>query len=416
MRFYFPDSSDQIDPSFDFVSEERSPLRIRQRDDRYAHEVLSPSPYQGLLVSKAMIDSHGGAGRYSAQQRQRFFRVGVRKFFRLDEVDGPRIETLGDCGAFTYVNDPVPPYTADEVIDFYEQTGFDAGVSVDHVIPVFDDSGQMELVDSPWKDRYKLTLKLAEEFLDRHRERGCSFEPVGVAQGWSPSSYAEAVSRLQEMGYERIAIGGLVPLKTPEILAVLEAVSEAREPATELHLFGVTRCEHVSSFRRYGVTSFDSTSPFRQAFKDETDNYYSLDGAFIALRVPQVEGNAKLQARIRSGQVNQELARRLEQGALEALRGFERGDLDLEQAVSALCEYQELHDARKDRSGQYGETLAAAPWRDCGCEVCQAVGIEVVLFRGTERNKRRGFHNLYVFAQRLEREVERSDEAMLAAA
>ena len=44
MRFYFPDSQDQIDPSFDFETEERSPFRIRQRDDRYAHEVLSPPP------------------------------------------------------------------------------------------------------------------------------------------------------------------------------------------------------------------------------------------------------------------------------------------------------------------------------------------------------------------------------------
>src|SRR4051812_20474304 len=157
-----------------------------------------------------MIDRHGGAGRYSAQQRQRFYRVGVREFFRLDAVTGPRIETLGDCGAFSYVNDHVPPYTADQVIDFYEQTGFDAGVSVDHVIPIFDDSGQLELVDSPWKQRYELTLKLAEEFLDRHRARGVSFEPVGVAQGWNPASYADAVRQLQELGYKRIAIGGLV--------------------------------------------------------------------------------------------------------------------------------------------------------------------------------------------------------------
>ena len=42
MRFYFPDSQDQIDPSFDFETEERSPFRIRQRDDLYAHEVLDP--------------------------------------------------------------------------------------------------------------------------------------------------------------------------------------------------------------------------------------------------------------------------------------------------------------------------------------------------------------------------------------
>lgn len=414
MKFYFPDSQDQIDPTFDFESEERSPLRVRQRDDRYAHEVLSPSPYEGMLLSKAMIDRHGGAGRYSAQQRQRFYRVGVREFFRLDEVNGPRIDTLGDCGAFSYINDPKPPYSPDEVIDFYEQTGFDAGVSVDHVIPIFDGTGQMELIDSPWKDRYDLTMELAEEFLIRHRQRECDFEPIGVAQGWSARSYKNAVSRLQEMGYQRIALGGLVPLKTHEILSLLGAIDEIRHVETQLHLFGVTRTEQVPAFRRYGVTSFDSTSPFRQAFKDATNNYYSLDRTYVALRVPQVEGNAKLQAKIRSGQINQEVARKLERHALSALRRFDNGKADLEEALSAVCEYQELHDSRRDRADEYRETLTVAPWKECDCAVCTDVGIEVALFRGTERNKRRGFHNLHVFAKRLEREIVKSDDELLA--
>ena len=172
--------------------------------------------------------------------------------------------------------------------------------------------------------RYELTLQLAEEFLEAHSRRRCRFEAIGVAQGWSPGSYAKAVARLQKLGYERIALGGLVPLKSHEILAVLDGVSRVRHPDTKLHLFGVTRCEMLAEFRYFGVTSFDSTSPFRQAFKDDRDNYYVRDGAFVALRVPQVEGNAKLQARIRAGQVNQEQARKLEQGALAALRAFDR--------------------------------------------------------------------------------------------
>ncbi len=45
---------------------------------------------------------------------------------------------MGDCGAFTYVREDDPPYTVDEVIDFYEDCGFDAGISLDHVILGFD--------------------------------------------------------------------------------------------------------------------------------------------------------------------------------------------------------------------------------------------------------------------------------------
>jgi hypothetical protein len=33
------------------------------------------------------------------------------------------------------------------------------------------------------------------------------------------------------------------------------------------------------------------------------------------------------------------------------------------------------------------------------------------MFRGSERNKRRGFHNLYVFRQRLDRELRRRSAA-----
>ena len=85
MRFYFPDSQDQIDPSFDFDTEERSPFRIRQRDDLYAHEILDPVPYTGMLISKAMIDSHSASKsvRYSFAQVQRLKRLGVREFLRL---------------------------------------------------------------------------------------------------------------------------------------------------------------------------------------------------------------------------------------------------------------------------------------------------------------------------------------------
>src|SRR6478735_4763242 len=129
MRFFFPDRQDQIDPSFNFVTEERSPFRIRQRDDLYAHEILRPIPYSGMLVSKAMVDGvDGGAGRYSAQQRQRLYRVGIREFLRLNTTERAHIETMGDCGAFTYVREDEPPYRVDDVIDFYEGCGFDAGI------------------------------------------------------------------------------------------------------------------------------------------------------------------------------------------------------------------------------------------------------------------------------------------------
>lgn len=419
MKFFFPDSQDQIDPDFDFVTEEHSPFRVRQRDDRYAHEVLSSVPFDGVLVSKAIVDGKaGGTGKYSAPQRMRLYREGIRRFLRLDSVEGPRIETLGDCGAFAYVKEDEPPFTVDEVIDFYEEAGFDLGISVDHVILGFrshdDRLPGMEEVPSEWEERRNLTIQLASDFLRRHGERKCRFGPIGVAQGWSPLSYRGSVEQLQRIGYTRIALGGMVPLKTREILAALRAIADVRREETQLHLLGVTRVDHLQTFAQHGVTSFDSTSAFRQAFKDDTDNYHQLDGALTAVRVPQVDANTRLKTRIQAGEVNQQSAASLERRCLELLADFDAGSTSLETVVSALADYEAVWDGRRDRSALYRATLDSHCWRDCSCGVCEPSGISVVVFRGSERNKRRGFHNLYVFGERLRRGMTSREMAVAA--
>jgi len=409
MKFFFPDSQDQIDPSFEFITEERSIFRVRQRDDRYAHEVLHNPPFDGLLVSKTVVDGlPGAAGKYSLAQRQRLYRTGVRDFFRLDEAPGPRLTTMGDCGAFSYVREDVPPYSPDEVIDFYTACGFDLGISVDHVILGYDpaaDTNPGHPHRRIWDQRQQLTLDLASQFLARCRTGRVPFEPVGVAQGWSPASYSHAVRDLQRIGYRRIAIGGMVPLKTHEILACLDAIHDVRNDGIQLHLLGVTRCDNVDAFAHRGVTSFDSTSPFRQAFKDDRDNYYTLNGSYTAIRVPQVDGNPKLKARIVAGQVSQRAAIDMEQGTMDALRRYENGDLSTIAVLSRIRAYEQLCVTRKDRTEEYRRILEDRPWRHCPCGICEHAGIEVVLFRGAERNKRRGFHNLYVFNRRLQREL-----------
>jgi hypothetical protein len=402
MDFYFPDSQDQIDPAFDFIGEERSPFRVRQRDDRYAHEIHKKPAYTGILVSKAIVDGIGGAGRYTTAQRHRLYRLGVRGFFRLDDCVGPPLKTMGDCGAFSYATHLEPPFAPDEVIDFYERCGFDQGIAIDHVIFGYREQSDVDGdVQEQWVERQELNVRLAEAFLDRWRARECAFVPVGVAHGWSPRSYAESVARLQDLGYQRIALGGMVPLKTMQIINCLDVISEILDPGVALHLLGVTRTETVTAFASYGVTSFDSTSPFRQAFKDDKDNYYWKGRTYTALRVPQVEGNAKLSASIRAGHIDQAQARRLEQAALETIRAYDRGDASIMDALAALRAYDELQ-GRKDLSARYRETLEDRPWSRCRCGVCASAGVEVIIFRGTERNKRRGFHNLFVFNQRLQ--------------
>jgi hypothetical protein len=409
MKFFFPDSQDQIDPAFNFETEERSILRVRQRDDLYAHEVLSERVIDGLLVSKAIVDGvAGAAGKYTLAQRHRLYRDGVRRFFRLDTVTGPPLQTMGDCGAFSYIREETPPYTPDQVIDFYDECGFDLGISIDHVIFGYDlsadgDPGHAHI--TKWQGRQHLTLELAAQFLARCKARKVSFQPLGVAQGWSPASYAAAIRALQEIGYTRIAVGGMVPLKTHEILDSLRAADDVRAPRTQLHLLGITRCSNISTFTALGVTSFDSTSAFRQSFKDDKDNYHTLDRAFTAIRVPQVDANPKLKAKIRAGEIRQEQAIRLETECLAALRQYDAGEITAGPVVDTLSRYAELYDPRSKYQDAYRELLEEAPWKSCPCGICEKAGINVAIFRGSERNKRRGFHNLYAFRQRLDREL-----------
>src|SRR5262249_62313583 len=112
MKFFFPDSQDQIDPGFDLITEERSPLRIRQRDDLYLHEALSMPVIDGLLVSKAIVDGlPGAAGKYTLAQRHRLYRAGVRRFFPPDAPPRPPGGTVGRCGALTSRAHRQPPHT-----------------------------------------------------------------------------------------------------------------------------------------------------------------------------------------------------------------------------------------------------------------------------------------------------------------
>lgn len=410
MKFFFPDSQDFVDESFDFESETRSEVRVRQRDDRYPHEIFAQAPYDGILVSKAVVDGiGGGTGKYSASQRHRFLRVGVREYFRLERTS---LASMGDCGAFTYVKEARPPYGAAEVADFYADCGFDYGLSVDHVIlgyrAEYDHQlDGVDLVPADWRTRQEVTFQLASDFLNYCQRKAYRFTPIGVAQGWSPQSYADAVKTLQKLGYSYIAFGGFVPLKTPDILACLQAASRVRKPSTQFHLLGITRCENVQAFGDFGVVSFDSTSPLRKAFKDDRNNYYTLHGTYTAVRVPQVDANPELLRRIMAGEVRQEEARRLERHCMDLLSKYGRHEVGLDETIDALRSYELLFDGVSDRSAIYRRVLGDRPWDTCPCEVCRRLGIHVIVFRGAERNRRRGFHNLYVFNEQLQGHLER---------
>lgn len=408
MKFFFPDSDDTVYRDFDFERETR-PVFYDNNGLQYAWEVLSPDDVcDGLLISKGIIHPGEGSGsKYTFPQRKRLRLIGAHDFFNLPK--GTKV--IGDCGAFTYVGNYEPAESTDEVLEFYEDCGVDFGISVDHVIlpyqPRWDRTPNIENPElNECRRRLGITLKNAEEFFVKHRERGHSFYPIGAAQGWSPESYADCVDQLQNIGYDYIAIGGMVPLRTNDILSSLQKIDTIRRRETKLHLLGITRLESVREFEKYGVVSIDSTSPLVKAFKDDRDNYYAFDRTYTAVRIPQVEGNMTLRKKITSGQLSQDVARALERAALESMKLYANRKTSLDAVLDSVLKYETFCDSsRRDNSLAYKQTLEDRPWENCSCNICRQIGYHVVLFRGAERNRRRGFHNIWVFYQQLQRNL-----------
>jgi hypothetical protein len=428
MKFLYSDTQDYVDPGYDFINDRTAPGRERYWGDAYAHELMDPPPYDGLLVAMSAVRQAEGVAtskvRYSTREEQRMLRDGARKFLRFNGPAHKDLMLMGDCGAFAYVEHPKPAYSPQEVVDFYIEAGFTHGVSPDHVIFECDlTNPTVRQIPKTTKDRFEITLSNADEFYRLCRQEDFPFEPMGAVQGWSPASMAEAAKRLEAMGYTYLAVGGMVPLKTDAIKTVLAFIRSKIRTSTRLHILGFAKAESIQEFTGFGITSFDSTSPLIRAFKDEKSNYYlDLPGGgleyYTAIRIPQAIENPRLMQGIKRGIFSAEDLQARERRALDTLRAFDRGQAGLVPTLDAVTDYHQfLVRGETDDPAQQDKTLAKnranvqrtleeAPWKRCSCAICSKVGVEVIIFRASNRNKRRGFHNLGAYHRHLHRTLQ----------
>lgn len=431
MKFIFADSLDYVDPRYDFAQDRNHPDREAYWTDQFPHEILGYAPYDGILVSRGIVGGAKVKGKYSESQAMRFRIVGARTFLRLDTPALREVDLFGDCGAFTYVNDDIPPYTPEDMIEYYEDGGFTHGCSVDHIIFDFDPTlAGLEGGSDEARRRFDITLENASNFFSASKRLGVHFTPLGVIQGWSPASMAEAARRLCAMGYTYLAVGGMVPLKSEQIKQCLRSIREAIPRSTRLHILGFAKANDISSFSPFGITSFDTTSPLIRAFKDAKQNYYSLTANglleyFTAIRVPQAIENNQLMRLVKEGRFKPEELSRMEKSALSSLRRFDSDQADIDETLDAVTTYSaplmfgrprsELDKKQSAKlselTSRYRQTLEAKVWKKCNCAICQNAGIEVMIFRASNRNKRRGIHNLSIFKRVVDRIEVRHAEA-----
>ena len=123
LRYFIPEWDDLVDPDYDFLTDTHSGGSGDWSNEVYAHQMYPEPNYDGILVSRAVAEK-------SRKKKERINALGVHRFLRV-----PReFPIMGDCGAFDYIMQERPPYSTEDVLDYYTRLDFDLGVSVDHLI------------------------------------------------------------------------------------------------------------------------------------------------------------------------------------------------------------------------------------------------------------------------------------------
>jgi len=350
-------------------------------------ECFDKPPFNGILVSRVNVERTNGLKKKAEKD-------GIHSALGFH---GP---IIGDCGAFSYVNESKPPYDSKPTLEFYKKFGFDIGVTVDHLIVknLTRDKMTYALTEAEREERWKLTIKNAKEMLDEAKKSEYEkIRLIGVTQGWDPKSYAEGVHELLNYGFDYVGLGGLVRKPTSAIKSILFSVHNEVQKCLKrrkkksgigskigLHLFGIARPNLFPTMIHCGVTSFDSASPLRVAWASANKNYMLNEEFYSAVR-------------IRKAKSNEEKIK--EQAVLLKLQKLDRGEISSSEFLDCLDRYDSHVSASRRECD--ARTLNCRPWKQCDCPICKEIGLHVCIFRGCERNMRRGFHNVYQFSKLL---------------
>jgi tRNA-guanine family transglycosylase len=200
------------------------------------------------------------------------------------------------------------------------------------------------LTDSELERRLKVTLINAERCLELQDKHKYPFELLGVVQGWDVQSYRRCARELLQMGFTYLAIAGQrkISMLKDSILAIKQEIQEINR-SVKIHVLGTGSPQILDFYVAQGITSFDSATWFRQAWMSGQHNYFMVNN---------IQHTSYRATRI-------------------GLGDFEASKLEWNTEVI------------------------------CPCPICQAVGQQILMLRGHERNTRRGFHNVYQYIQLL---------------
>jgi hypothetical protein len=397
VKYFIPEWNDRVDPKYDFIRDIHSIKHTQDplSNDVYMWEIfgISNAPIDGILVSRITIENDKRKYRQTLSE-------GIHKVLRLPQ----NFEILGDCGAFGYVREKIPPFNPVEILDYYSKLGFNYGVSVDHlVVPQFKGDKEERM-----KITYENGVKAYEEWSRKFRD---DFQLFLAIQGWDIPDYLKMYKNYIKIGATHLAFGGLARSITSFITRLIDELSAeikwSKKSPEHLHFFGLARSALFPKFQELediGVeVSFDSASYLRKAWLSTPNsqlNYISTSGkGYTAIRIP-FTGKIRRQKAEKSafvGNLDILQLKNLEQESLRVLRLYDKGETNIEDVICVLSKLNKAIGETPELIEFYRKTLKDKPWKSCNCPICRELGIEVVLFRGNNRNRRRGFHNIYVF-------------------
>lgn len=397
MKYFIPEWDDRIDQDYDFISDQYSSRHKRDPySDHYMWEVfgLKDVPFDGVLVSKLKVEEN-------MKKRIEISEIGIHKFLRLPQ----NFMIMGDCGAFGYMKEKVPPYHPIKILDYYRDNGFNIGVTVDHlVVPKFK-----EEKDQRMKITFTNGLKGYEVWVKKYRS---DFELLVAVQGIDIDDYVTMFKDYYKHGVRNFAFGGLVRSPTKHICRLIDELREVIERhkmmPDRFHFFGLGRFQlfiKYAELEELGIqVSFDTASWLRRAWLSGVnyyDNYYTINdglGGYRAIRIPQTaRKRTGLRGKKKLGKdVDLDKLKKLENECLTKLRLYDLGKNTIEQAMDCIKELNKVLEWDNNLEKHYYRTLKDKPWKKCNCPICKSIGIEVIIFRGNNRNRRRGFHNTYL--------------------
>jgi queuine/archaeosine tRNA-ribosyltransferase len=205
-------------------------------------------PYLPRLAPAAMVSFH-----YARQMTDRpslpllIDSGGFASLFK-----NARVKSVAGLGVLeTPTDDGTETLHPRDVLEFQEKHA-DIAFTLDFPIPP-------SMVLSEGRRRNKLTIANARWAIENRRRKDMLL--YACVQGWDVPSYRACARAYADLGFEGIAIGGLVPRVSDMdgVLAIVDAVKNA-VPDKPLHVFGLGKPDTVEILFRRGVSSIDSSS------------------------------------------------------------------------------------------------------------------------------------------------------------